>query len=90
MVFLAFALLFPRTSTARLAVAALSFSFAIEFLKLSSASWLVGARNTTWGHLIFGHVFSWQNLGAYAVGVGLGVGFEVIIFRTLRTTLAAR
>lgn len=86
MVFLGLGVIFSRAPTLRIAVTALSFSFAIEFLKLSSAASLVAARNSTWGHLVFGHVFAWQNLVAYTVGVGLGVGLERLTFRNARNT----
>ena len=68
----------PRDGT--LAVAALAFatSCVVEVLKLYQASWIVGVRHTNLGHLIFGHAFSARNLAAYAVGVVLALGVEVL------------
>ena len=43
---------FPRLSPVRTALAAGVFCFAIEFLKFSSAPWLVTARQSNWGALV--------------------------------------
>ena len=85
MVFLGWGIVFPAASTARLAVLALTVSCAVEMLKFNQAPWLVGIRQSTVGHLVFGHVFSWQNLIAYAVGAALGV-----LCDTLMTKLSQR
>ena len=69
MVFLGVAALFRKSSSLKVGLMALGFSFGIEVLKLWQAAWLVDIRHTTVGHLIFGHVFSWQNLVAYSFGV---------------------
>jgi hypothetical protein len=66
----------PRATAVQLALLALATSAAVEFAKLWQASWLTGFRHTTLGHLLLGHVFSWQNLVAYAVGVGAGLALE--------------
>ena len=79
MVFLGMGVIFNKTSSLRLGSGALVFSFGIEALKLCRIPWLAGIRHTTLGHLVFGHVFSWQNLVAYSVGVLAGVVAEVLI-----------
>ena len=85
MVFWGFGLLFPTLSSIRIAVFALAFSYEVEFLKLLQTPWLANVRHTTFGHIVFGHVFSWQNLIAYAVGVALGTTLEFLInLRPLR------
>ena len=52
------------------------FCFAIEFLKFSSAPWLVAARQSNWGALVFGRGFHLSNLVCYTLGVTLGAGIE--------------
>jgi len=79
MVFFGLGAVFRRASSLRLGVGALGFSFGIEALKLCDVPWLVSVRHTTLGHLVFGHVFSWQNLVAYTIGVVLGVMVEVLV-----------
>jgi len=79
MVFFAWGLVFPRFTSGRITVLALATSWAVEFLKLwQSPAWSV-IRHSSIGHLIFGHVFSWQNLVAYALGVGAGWLIERMI-----------
>ncbi len=72
MVFFGIGLMRPMSSVRRLAVAASVFSCGIELLKLCSTPWLVQLRATRFGYLVFGHVFSFENLAAYAVGITLG------------------
>ncbi len=76
MVYFGWGLLFPAASIRRLAALALACSVAIELAKLSPAPWLVELRHTTFGRLVLGQVFSWQNLVAYAVGILSGAFLE--------------
>lgn len=73
MVFFGLGVILPAASRLRIAAWALGISYTVEFLKLWQAPSLVGLRHTSGGHLVFGHVFGWQNLIAYAVGVALGL-----------------
>lgn len=86
MVFFGFGIIFRTASSAQLSVWALGFSFGIEFLKLANAPWLASVRHTTAGHLVFGSVFSWQNLVAYTVGVLIGFGVELLAGANLRAS----
>ena len=61
--------LFPRLPTFRAALAAGLFCFAIEMLKLVQAPWLVAARHSRAGALVFGSGFHGSNLLCYALGV---------------------
>lgn len=79
MVFFGLGAFFRKASSFQLSLGALSFSFAIEALKLCPAPWLANIRHTTLGHLVFGSVFSWQNLVAYAIGVLLGLIIEGLV-----------
>src|SRR5258708_6988341 len=72
MVFFGLGAIFRTASSALLSIGALGFAFGIEVLKLCHAPWLANVRHTTLGHLVFGSVFSWQNLVAYAIGVIVG------------------
>lgn len=72
MVFFGLGALFRTAATLHLAAGALGLAVTVELLKLYQAPWIVAVRHTTLGHLVFGHVFSWENLAAYAVGVTVG------------------
>ena len=76
MVFFAWRALRPRARTRDVALLALATSVAVECAKLWQAPWLVQFRYTTIGHLLLGHVFSWQNLVAYALGLLAGVALD--------------
>ena len=81
-VFFAWRALRPRARTRDVALLAAATSAAVECAKLWQAPWLVAFRHTTFGHLLLGHVFSWQNLVAYGVGVIVGVALDRILLRT--------
>ena len=81
-VFFAWRALRPRARTRDVALLAAATSAAVECAKLWQAPWLVAFRHTTLGHLLLGHVFSWQNLVAYGVGVIVGVALDRTLLRT--------
>lgn len=81
MVFLIWGWLLARSPSALVLVLAVITALAVEFLKLSQDPWLVHARQTSWGNWVFGHVFSWRNLVAYAIGIGLGLVMEMLLLR---------
>jgi glycopeptide antibiotics resistance protein len=83
MVFFGLAFVFPRWSARRLAVAALIFSFAIEFSQLYHAPWLDALRQTRLGGLVLGFGFLWTDLLCYSAGIA--VGWLFITYRTRRT-----
>ena len=70
--FLVFAILIPRWSTLRLAVAAMVLAVAIEVSQLYHEPWIDQLRHTTVGALILGQGFLFSDILCYAVGVGLG------------------
>ena len=76
MVFFGWRALRPLASTRDTAWRALATSAVVELAKLWQAPWLVAFRHTTIGHLLLGHVFSWQNLVAYGAGVLAGAALE--------------
>ncbi len=81
MVYVGWGIVFPRASMLRVASLAAATCVVIECLKLYQASWLVDLRHTTLGHLIFGHVFSWSNLLAYAIGILTASAIETVLLR---------
>ena len=81
MVFFGWGALRPKLSTLSVAVVALATCWTVEALKLYQAPWVVDLRHTMIGHLVLGHVFSADNLVAYAVGVVAALGVEVLWFR---------
>ena len=71
----------PRARTRDVALLAMATSIAVEVAKLWQAPWLVQFRHTTFGHLLLGHVFSWQNLVAYGAGVLAGAAIDRLLLR---------
>ena len=73
---------FPRLSSLRTALAAGLFCFGIEFLKFAQAPWLVAARQSHFGALVFGSGFHVSNLVCYVLGVVAAVGIEAALQRS--------
>jgi hypothetical protein len=63
-------------------IAALVFSFAIEFLQLYHASWIEAIRNTKIGGLILGFGFLWSDLLCYSVGILLAALIDHLLLRS--------
>ena len=81
MVVFAWRALRPLARTRDVALLAMATSVAVELAKLWQAPWLVQFRHTTFGHLLLGHVFSWQNLVAYGAGVLAGAAIDRLLLR---------
>ena len=81
LVFLGFGFLLPRLPTRIIALLAMAFSALIEFAQLYHAPWIDSIRETRLGALILGSVFNWPDLGAYAMGIMLGVLCEWLFSR---------
>ena len=81
MVLFAWRALRPRARTRDVALCAMATSTIVEVAKLWQAPWLVAFRHTTVGHLLLGHVFSWQNLVAYGAGVLAGAAIDRLLLR---------
>jgi Protein of unknown function (DUF2809) len=80
----------PRLTVLRAAFFALTFCIAIEVLKLYQAPWLATLRHTTLGHLVFGHRFSFANLIAYAIGIAVVAGLNLVVLRRRAAQSAAQ
>jgi hypothetical protein len=74
--FLTLGLVFPRASTARLAVSAALVSYGVELSQLYHAPWIDAVRHTTPGALLLGFGFQWSDLACYSVGILLGAAAE--------------
>ena len=73
--------LLPRLSTLRAALAAGLFCLGIELLKFVQSAWLVVARHSRAGALVFGSGFHWSNLVCYTLGVAAAAIAETAIMR---------
>jgi Protein of unknown function (DUF2809). len=82
MVFFIVGFLFARKSTLWVVLAALAFSFSIEFSQLYHAPWIDAIRNTRLGGLVLGYGFLWSDLLCYTVGIGVGVMLERFIINS--------
>ena len=82
MVFVGLALLAPRWSTGRLALAALACSCAIEMSQLYHAPWIDAIRATRPGALVLGYGFLWSDLACYVAGVALGAAADRVAAST--------
>jgi hypothetical protein len=79
MVFCIWGFAMPACSTGRLAAYALLTCYVDEFSQLYQAPWINVIRSTVLGHLILGSTFSWFDMLAYTVGVGVGVAARMVI-----------
>ncbi len=90
MAFCAFGLAWPTWGMWKRAAAALVFSCAVEFFKLCHAPWIVAIRATRLGGLTLGHVFAWEDMGAYVAGAAVGAACEtLLVFAVQKTQEAA-
>jgi len=89
MVYFLIASLSPKLPAKRVFFTTFIFSTAIEFLKLYRAPWMIAIRHSTAGALVFGHVFTWQNLPAYVFGAAIGLAADLEMQRHLPSALVA-
>jgi Protein of unknown function (DUF2809) len=59
-------------------IAALLFSFAIEFSQLYKVPWINNLRQTLFGRLVLGEGFLWSDLLCYTIGIGVGVLIDML------------
>jgi len=79
MIYFLWAFFKPATSPYRLAVFSLITSYLDEFSQLIQTPGLNMIRHTTLGHLVLGTGFSWCDIFAYTIGVGLGIILDLRI-----------
>ena len=80
-VYWAIGFLVPSAPIVRLAAWALAISYVDELSQLYQAPWINQVRATTVGHLVLGSAFSFCDLLAYTIGVGLCAGFEALLLK---------
>ena len=73
MIFYAWSFARPAATVASLGKAALLTCYLVEFSQLYQAPWIDGIRHTSWGRWVLGASFSWADLAAYTLGVGVSV-----------------
>lgn len=73
MVFFIIGFLFASKSSLWVVLAALAFSYGIEFSQLYHATWIDAIRNTRLGGLVLGYGFLWSDLVCYTAGIGAGL-----------------
>ncbi len=84
MIYWGIRVLFPVAGTMRVAIAALTWCFAIELTQLYQAPWIDAIRATTPGHLVLGQGFHAFDLVCYVIGVALAIGCEAAVRRATR------
>jgi hypothetical protein len=87
MIFMIFGFIFITMDKRIVALIGLSFCYFIELSQLYHANWIDTIRKTTLGGLILGSGFLWSDLLAYAIGVGVGLIFE-LSFKMIRKARA--
>ncbi|KEJ01440.1 hypothetical protein N494_10890 [Clostridium botulinum A2B7 92] len=80
MIFMLYGFIFKGTKTKIVALMALAFCYLIEISQLYHSNWIDNIRKTTLGGLILGYVFSWKDLLAYAIGIGIGIIVEEVFY----------
>ena len=73
MAYFGFRLFMVNNKIVTVAVVALIYCYSIELLQLYRAEWIVAIRNTPPGHYILGQGFSWGDLLAYTIGIGIAI-----------------
>ncbi|ACA56696.1 DUF2809 domain-containing protein [Clostridium botulinum] len=80
MIFMLYGFIFKGTKTKIVALMALAFCYFIEISQLYHSNWIDNIRKTTLGGLVLGYVFSWKDLLAYAIGIGIGIIVEGVFY----------
>ncbi|MES2176601.1 MAG: DUF2809 domain-containing protein [Gemmatimonadota bacterium] len=78
----------PTASPLGRSLAAIAFSYVVEFSQLYHSPWLDGLRATVLGQLVLGSGFDARDLPAYAVGVAIAATIDRITFARSSTETA--
>jgi hypothetical protein len=76
MMFWLLSLVRPGATPLRLALGALSISYAVELSQLYHAPWIDSIRATVVGGLVLGRGFLWSDLVCYAAGVAIAAAVD--------------
>ncbi|MFL0249524.1 DUF2809 domain-containing protein [Clostridium neuense] len=79
MIFFGFGFVFDTMKTGKVALGSILFCYIIEFSQIYHAGWIDNIRNTTLGKLVLGYTFSWNDLIAYALGIGAAIILEMLL-----------
>ena len=69
MVYFGMRMLSVNIDIKKTAILALLICFAIEFLQLYDAKWMLEIRRTPFGHYVLGQGFLWSDLAYYTLGI---------------------
>ena len=83
MVFLGICFIANKSKTWQISLAAITFSFAIEFSQLYQAPWINNLRHTKLGGLVLGYGFLTSDLICYTVGIAIGIILDLLIKRKI-------
>ena len=86
MFFFIIGFVFPKFSTIKVALIALSFCFAIEISQFYHAEWIDTIRQTRIGGLVLGFGFLWSDLLSYTFGVITGALLERAVLLKFNST----
>ena len=86
MVYFIMRLLFISQKIKWAVAASLLFSYSIELSQLYQAPWINNIRHTILGGLVLGEVFVWSDMLCYTVGIGIGVGIDVLLKGSAKLT----
>lgn len=86
MIFLIFALMFPRKHTLVIFIMALTLAWGIEFSQLYQATWINDFRATRIGGLLLGHGFLMSDMIVYLLGISIGVLIETRVLSRVNSS----
>lgn len=69
MIYFGMRMLFVNINIKKITIFALLFCFAIEFLQLYDAEWILEIRRSDLGHYALGQGFLWSDLAYYTLGI---------------------
>lgn len=79
MVFFIMAFIFNKSSTLKITIYSLVFSYCIEISQLYHREFIDNIRRTTLGGLVLGFGFLWSDLLCYSVGILIGYLIDRIL-----------
>lgn len=79
MIYLLIRMILIKFSINRVALISILFCFSIEISQLYHEPWIDAIRRTTLGGLVLGYGFLWSDLGAYLLGIVVGIIIDKFI-----------
>ena len=80
MIFFIIRTLYIKSGRKLLSIVSLILCYLVEFSQLYQAPWLNNIRMTLVGRLVLGQGFLWSDLLAYAIGIGVAVCLDYVIY----------